>query len=95
MLLGMPDIELLNILQINCNTIGTKKEETGTNYNEIKRNTISVGCEQCYANTNLEKDCDKKDNSADSCTNTGSSLNSNNSPHNTSWPIVKDTAVDY
>ena len=30
-LLGMLDIELLNILQINWNTIGTKKEEKGTN----------------------------------------------------------------
>ena len=30
-LLGMPDIELLNILQINCNTIGIEKEVKGTN----------------------------------------------------------------
>ena len=26
-LLGMPDIELLNILHMNCNTVGTEKEE--------------------------------------------------------------------
>ena len=26
-LLGMPDIELLNILNINCSTIGAEKEE--------------------------------------------------------------------
>ena len=74
----MPDIELLNILQINCNTIGTEKAEKGVNYNKEKRNAINVGSEQCYANTGPEKDCDKKDNSTDSCTNTGNSLNSNN-----------------
>ena len=36
-LLGMPDIELLNILQINCNTIDTVKEE----------NAFNPGREQC------------------------------------------------
>ena len=36
-LLGMPDIELLNILNINCNTIGTEEEEKGTNCNVSKR----------------------------------------------------------
>ena len=35
-LLGMPDIELLNILQINCNIIGTKKKK-GANYNEKQK----------------------------------------------------------
>ena len=30
-LLGMLDIELSNILQIYCNTIGTEKEEKGMN----------------------------------------------------------------
>ena len=99
--LGMPDIELLNILQINCNRRDTKKEKKDMNDNENKRNAINVGSEQCYANPSLEKDCDKKDNNAYSCTNTGSSLNSNNRPHNaslsmvTSLQMVKDTAVDY
>ena len=35
-LLDMPGIEPLNILQINCNTIGTKKEEKGVNSRRIK-----------------------------------------------------------
>ena len=86
-LLGMPDIELLNIMQINCNTIGTKKEEKGVKDNENKRNAINVGSDQCYANTGLEKDCNKKD--------TGSSLNSNNRPHNASSPMVKDNTGHY
>ena len=94
-LLGMPDIELLNILQLNCNTIGTKNEEKGTNYNHNKRNAINVGNEQCHTNTGLEKDCDKKENDADSCTNTGNSSNSNNRPCNASLPMVKDNAADY
>ena len=38
----MLDIELLNIMQIHYNTIGTKKEEKGTNYNENKRNVINA-----------------------------------------------------
>ena len=94
-LLGMLSIELLNILQDNCNTIGTKKEEKGANYKKNKRNATSVGSEQCYVNTGPEKDCDKKDNSADCCTNTVSSLNSNKRPCNTSLPMVKDNTVDY
>ena len=46
-ILGMADIELLNLLQINCNIIGTKKEEKGMTNNKNKRNTINVGSEQC------------------------------------------------
>ena len=30
-LLGMPDIGLLNILTISCNTIGTEKEDKDAN----------------------------------------------------------------
>ena len=74
--------------------MGTKKEDEGMNYNENKRNAINVGSEQCYANTGLDKDFDK-DNSADSCTNIGSSLNSNNRSCNASLPMAKDNAVDY
>ena len=70
-------------------------KEKGANYNENKRNTINVGSEQCYANTGLEKDLDKKDNSADSCTNTGSSLNPNQRLCNASSPMTKDYTVNY
>ena len=91
----MPDIELLNILQFNCNTIGTKKEEKGENYNLNKKNTIKAGSEQCYTNTGLEKDCDKKDNDTDFCANTGNSLNLNNRPFKALLPMVKDNVADY
>ena len=70
MLLGTPVIKLLNILQINHNTIGTQKGEKGT--------PINAGSAQHCTNTGPEKDCDIKENDADSCTNTGNSLNSNN-----------------
>ena len=45
MFLGMSDIELLNILNINCNTIGTDKEEKGVNCNMRKDSILSAGSE--------------------------------------------------
>ena len=84
MLLGMPDFDLLDILQINYNTIGKKKEENGGNCNKNKRDTINAGSEQCYANTCPEKDCNK---------NTCSSLKSNNRLCNALFPMVKDTKL--
>ena len=50
-LLGMPDIELLNILNINSNTIGTDKEEKGINCKMRKDRILGAGSEQCCANT--------------------------------------------
>ena len=91
----MLDNELVNLLHINCNTIGTKKEEKSMKYNQNKGKVINAGSEQCCTNTGLEKDCDKKDNYGDSCTNTGNSLNLNNRPCNASLPTVKDNATDY
>ena len=44
-LLGMPDIELLNILNINCNTIGAEKDEKGMNCSANKDSTIDAGSE--------------------------------------------------
>ena len=44
-LLDMLNIGLLNILQINCNTIGKEKEEKDVKYNQNKRNTINAGDE--------------------------------------------------
>ena len=75
--------------------MGTKQEEEGANYNVNKRNIINVASEQFYANAGLEKGNGKKDNSADSCKNTGNSFNSNNRPHKTSLLTVKDNTVGY
>ena len=92
--LGMLNIGLLNILQINCYTIGTKKEVKDKNYKN-KRDTINMGSEQCYADTGPEKKYNKKDDSADYSTNKGSSLKSNNRLCNASLPTVKDSIVNY
>ena len=48
----MSDIELLNILNINCNIIGTDIEEKGTMCNVNKDSILGTGSEQC---------CTKKD----------------------------------
>ena len=95
MLLGMPDIELLNILNINCNTIGTEKEEKGANCNVSKYSILSAGSEQCCANkdsifgagseqcclnTGLERSCAKTNSNTNCYTNRKS--NSNNRPYN-------------
>ena len=55
MLLGRPNIELLNILNINCSTISTEKEGKGENYNISKDSILCVGSEQYCANAGLER----------------------------------------
>ena len=65
-LLGMSDTELLNILNINCNTIGTMKGEKSANCNMIKESVLSAGNEQCCTNTDPERRC-VKTNSNTSC----------------------------
>ena len=71
-IVGMPDIELLNIVNINCNTIGAEKDEKGTNCNANKDSTIDSGSEQCCPNTSPERSCTKTNSNADSYINIGS-----------------------
>ena len=68
-LLGMPDIELLNILNVNCNTIGAEK---GANCNANKVSIIDAGDEHCCANTGPESSCTKTNSNADCYINIGS-----------------------
>ena len=49
----MPDIELLNILNINCNTIGTEKEGKGANCNANKDSVFGARIKQCCAKQRL------------------------------------------
>ena len=56
MLLGIPDIELLNILTISCNTIGTERGDKDMNCSTNKH-THDAGSEQCYVNTGPERSC--------------------------------------
>ena len=79
----MPDIELLNILNKNCNTITTEKEEKGVNCNMRKDSILSAGNEQCFANIGPGRSC-AKTNSKTSCyTNSGSNSNLNNRQYET------------
>ena len=57
-LVHMPEIELLNILNINCNTVGTKRKK-GTNCNMRNDSILSAGSEQCCANRGLDRSCAK------------------------------------
>ena len=66
-LLEMPDIELLNILNINCNTVDAEKDKKGVNCNTNKNSTIDAGSEQCCANTDPERSCIKTNSNADCC----------------------------
>ena len=42
-LLGMPDIKLLNIFTMSCNTIGTEKEDKDANCSTNRHSTLDVG----------------------------------------------------
>ena len=70
-LLGMPDIELLNLLNINCNTVGTNKEGKGTKGNMRIGSVLNAGNEQCCANTGPERSCAKTNNNTSCYTNNG------------------------
>ena len=54
MLLDISDIELLNILNINCNTIGTEKEGKGANCNMRKIASL-VQDVSCAVQTQTQK----------------------------------------
>ena len=50
-LLGMPDIEILNILTVNYNTIGTKEIDRTAKCSANTANSQCSGCCQHYTNT--------------------------------------------
>ena len=52
----MPDIELLNILNINCNTIGREKEEKGAYCNANKDGVFGARIKHCCAKQRLRKE---------------------------------------
>ena len=61
----MSDIEILNILNISCNTIGTEEADKDANHSTNTPVTHGAGSEQHYANTRTENG-----KPARSCTNT-------------------------
>ena len=94
MLLGMPHIELLNILNINCNTVGTEKEGKGTNSNMRKDSVLGEGNEQCSANTGPESSCKKTNSNTTYYTNSGSNSNLNNNMGDALRPTVNNNGIE-
>ena len=91
-LLGIPDIELLNILNRNCNTISTNKDEKGANCNASEDSIPSAASEKCSANTGPERSCTKT-NSNTGCYTNRRSNNSNNKQYNAFLPMVNNNEV--
>ena len=91
----MPDIELLNTLNINCNTIGVQKYEKDVNCNANKDSTIDAGSEQCCANTSRERSCTKTNSNADCYTNIGNKSYLNNRLCNIFLLIVNNNEIEY
>ena len=89
-LFSMPDIELLNILNINCNTMGTDKEEKRCELQHEKNSVLSAGSEQCCTNIGPERSGAKTNNNTSSYTNIGSNSNLNNRPDDVLTPAVNN-----
>ena len=49
-LLGRPDIETLNILTVNCNTIGIEKTHRAAKCSTDTATSQGLGCEHHYTN---------------------------------------------
>ena len=87
---SMPDIELLNILNINCNTIGAENDAKGMNCNVNKDGTMDAGSKQFSANIGLERSCTKTNSNADCYTNIATNSNLNNRPCTAILPMVNN-----
>ena len=83
----MPYIEILDILTINCNTIGTREADRAAKCNRNTDNGRSVLGEQLYTNIRQESDMPEK------CyTNTG---NSNSKSNNVDKPTANNNEINY
>ena len=92
--LGMPEIELLSILNINCTTIGTEKEKKGVHCNMKKDSILSAGSEQCYANTSPERSSAKTNSNVRCSTTSCSNSNLNKRLHNDLIPVVTNDEIE-
>ena len=87
-LLGMPDIEILNILSINCNTVGTHETDTPARCSTNTAKSQVSGCEQHYTNSKQEAGRPGR------CyANTNS--NSNLKPNSMDKPMVNKNEINY
>ena len=90
----MQDIEMLNIINTNCNTVGTEKEEKGRNCNMRKDSILDAGSEKCCANTGPERSCDKTNSNTSCYTNSGSNTNLYNRLHNILRLMVNNNEIE-
>ena len=86
-------MELLNILNINCNTFGTDKEEKGMNCNKRKDSVLGAGSEQCCAKTGLKRSCANTNSNTSCYANSGSSSNLNNRPHDALRSMINNNEI--
>ena len=93
-LLGPADIELLNILTISCNTIGTQRKDKDVNCSTNRHSIHGAESGQCCANTVPERSCMRKNSNMHCYTNTGNDLNLNNN-NNALTPTVKNNNIKY
>ena len=75
----MPDIEILNILTIQCNTVGTEEADTDANCSTNRPVTHGTRGEQHYANTRPEtgepvRSCTNRNNISNFYAKTGSNF---------------------
>ena len=87
-LLGMPDIEILSILTINCNTLGTKETDRAANCSTNTAITQGAGCDQNYTNT-------KQDAGRSGRYYTNTSINSNLNSNSADKPTINSYEIEY
>ena len=71
------------------------KEEKGVKYNQNKMNAINMGKGAVLYNHMPRKGIVIRRTTIHSCTNTGSSLKSNNTPLKASLPVVTDNVANF
>ena len=97
-LLGMPDIEKLNIFTKHCNTRGIQEGDKDANCSANRPITHGAGSVQCYANAQpetgeLESSCTNTNSNSNCYTNTGSNSHLKNS--NAFIPMVNNNEIEY
>ena len=84
----MPDTEILNILTINYNTIGTREMYRATSYSRNTAITWGAGYEQHYRNTRQEAG------KLERCY-INTSITSNLKSYSTDNPMVSNKEIEY
>ena len=87
-LLGMSDTEIINIITINCNTIGMQETGRAAKCSTNKANNQGSGCEKHCTNARQEA-------SRPGRCYTNTSHNLNLKSNNTDMPVVNKNEINY